>query len=101
MAPTKALDPGVITFYATAGSYINSVLQQALVNLPKLPRHDGLSFLVQLGDWNTPYQTECAESEYKDVRELFAKSSIPVYFVVGDNESTGKKNPLAYILYWS
>jgi hypothetical protein len=48
-----------------------------------------LQFLAHLGDWNSPSYTNCDESAYEDIADLFTASTVPVYFVPGDNEYNG------------
>jgi hypothetical protein len=46
-------------------------------------------FLVHLGDWNSPAYTNCGASAYTGIADMFSTSTIPVYFVPGDNEYNG------------
>lgn len=87
-APTEPLDDDILVFYAMAGRFQNSIRTQALENLPRLPRRGGTSFLLHMGDWNSR-RDGCPESVFEDVRDDFKESSIPVYFVMGDNEYNG------------
>jgi hypothetical protein len=91
-APTPTFDSAVTTFFVTGGRYTNtsSVFSQAAAGLPRLPTLAGNAFLSHLGDWNSPTETGCTEDSYQRVASLFSNSSIPVYFVVGDNEYNGK-----------
>jgi hypothetical protein len=72
-------------FYLTGGRVQNGAVGEVMDSLPKLP-DDGDSFLVHLGDWNSPFTTQCDEASYQEVSDLYALSSVPVYFVPGDNE---------------
>lgn len=83
-------DPFVTTFFVTGGRFTNEALEQVPEQLRTLPVRGGTSFLVHLGDWNSPYATKCDRQSYKDVDDLFSNSSIPVYFVPGDNDFNGK-----------
>lgn len=80
--------PEVTTFFVIGGRFTYDD------NLPdelrSLPARGGTSFLVHLGDWNSPYATGCDEQSYKDVNALYSNSSIPVYFIPGGNEYNGK-----------
>jgi hypothetical protein len=87
--PTEPIDEEVIQFYVMAGRMQGDVLELAPEGLAKLPKRQGLSFLVQLGDWNSPQTEGCTESAYEEVSNLYQQSAIPVYFVVGDNEYNG------------
>mmetsp|Transcript_4098 Transcript_4098/g.6852 ORF Transcript_4098/g.6852 Transcript_4098/m.6852 type:complete len:226 (-) Transcript_4098:112-789(-) len=42
--------------------------------------------MVHLGDWNSPFSTECDEESYQQVSLLYEASAVPVYFIPGDNE---------------
>jgi hypothetical protein len=46
-------------------------------------------FLLHLGDWNSPAYTNCGEAAYEGIAEMFSTSTVPVYFVPGDNEYNG------------
>ena len=90
-SPTEDQDMEVVTFYVTGGKYFNDVLELAPERLQSLPTKMGTSFLVNVGDWNSPSDdTRCDEKAYSDVDSLFSNSSIPVYFVPGDNEYNGR-----------
>jgi len=82
-------DELVTTFFVTAGRFTNDALTQLPEQLRTLPVRGGTSFLVHLGDWNSPYATQCDAQSYQDVNDLYSNSSIPVYFVTGDNEFNG------------
>jgi hypothetical protein len=84
-APTEGQQPDVMTFYVTAGLYQNDNLDQALTGLRLLP-NDGTSFLVHLGDWNSPAPwSGCDEAVFEEADGLFQNSAIPVYMIMGDN----------------
>ena len=65
-----------MVIYLTAGSIDESV------SLDNFPTRKMTSFLVHLGDWNQ--DDKCEKEDYYDVTQTFAKSSIPVFFVMGD-----------------
>jgi hypothetical protein len=90
-SPTKTHDPEVFTFYVTGGRYSDD--EKALVpeRLENLPKNMGTSFLLHIGDWNSP-SGGCEEQMYQDANTLFSTSSVPVYMVPGDNEYNGKLN---------
>ena len=83
-------DEFVTTFFVTGGRFTNDALVQLPEQLKTLPVRGGTSFMVHLGDWNSPYATQCDKQSYQDVDDLFSNSSIPVYFVPGDNDFNGK-----------
>lgn len=92
-SPTETQDPEVFTFiFYVAGGRLSDD-ERALVpeRLKKLPKNMGASFLLHIGDWNSPSRG-CEEQSYQDVNTLFSTSSVPVYMVPGDNEYNGKLN---------
>ena len=91
-APTQPIDLEEIRFYLTAGQYRGVDLEEAPNRLKELPTRLGTSFLVHMGDWNNPAQTNCDEASYEAIADLYRSSSVPVYFVVGDSEYTGKSD---------
>ena len=88
-ASSEPYDKDVTTFFVTGGRFTNDALVQLPEQLRTLPVRGGTSFMVHLGDWNSPYATQCDEQSYQDVDDLFSNSSIPVYFVTGDNDFNG------------
>jgi hypothetical protein len=88
-SPPETQNPEVFTFYVTGGRYSDDerdLVPERLVNLPK---NKGTSFLLHIGDWNSPSRG-CEEQMYQDANTLFSTSSVPVYMVPGDNEYNGK-----------
>lgn len=86
-APT-VYDENIVRFFVTGGRYPEALRSQAaglLALLPQIP----YTSLFHLGDWNSPSVTNCHIEAYEEVAELFSHSSVPVYFVVGDNEYNG------------
>ena len=84
--------PAVVTLYLTGGRFIDEALialPDQLASLPYENNDPTTTFLVHLGDWNSPFSTECDETSYETNVDLFSHSSIPVYFVPGDNEYNG------------
>jgi hypothetical protein len=71
-------------FYLTGGRPQGSTLSDFQNFLPVTPQ-DG-EFLVNLGDWNSPFTTNCDEASFQEVDALYQDSSVPVFFVPGDNE---------------
>lgn len=88
--PTTVAATQITNFYLTAGRYPEQLRQDLPGLLPLLPKNNGNSFLVHLGDWNSPFITNCDYSAYEAMATNFANSSIPPYFVVGDNEYNGE-----------
>jgi hypothetical protein len=82
-------DPYVTTFFVTGGRFTNDDLSLLPSQLQSMPARGGTSFLVHLGDWNSPYATRCDKQSYDDVSDLFSNSSMPVYFIPGDNDYNG------------
>ncbi|GKY92388.1 hypothetical protein MPSEU_000209700 [Mayamaea pseudoterrestris] len=73
-------------FYATGGRYPDDLMASIPDLLSSLPTNSTPGFMAHLGDWNAPSVSGCVEQDYEEVGNLFESSSIPVYFVVGDNE---------------
>ena len=85
-APSFAYNPDRVQFYVTGGRYSGTDLVEAQAQLPLLPTWNGDALLLHLGDWNSPAETNCSPESYQQVSDLFSASSVPVYFVPGDNE---------------
>jgi hypothetical protein len=96
MGPTAASREDTTILYLLSGPYQyvdNSTKPNSSslsyiadpMSLSRIPTNKGKSFMVQLGDWNSPTNTECSEQTYIDVANYYQNSSIPVYFVLGDN----------------
>jgi hypothetical protein len=88
--PTVLVDEDITTFYATTGRFSDEFVPQLPGLLSGLPRWGGNAVMFHLGDWNSPTSQLCSENIYANVSSLFSTSSVPVYFVVGDNEFNGK-----------
>ena len=99
-AQTSAPTQGTFTFYVTAGRFIDDALEALPEQLPTLPTDDPNSMLVHLGDWNSPAATSCVEQTYMQIDDIYRTSSLPVYFVVGDNEYNDCPNPELALDYW-
>ncbi|KAL3917716.1 MAG: hypothetical protein SGILL_004581 [Bacillariaceae sp.] len=91
----------VINFF-TMGGRFDEEDELTILNagLPSLPNMDGNTILFHLGDWNSPYATSCVESSFTDNVDLFSQSSIPVYFVPGDNEFNDCPDPNEAFGFW-
>ena len=89
--PTIASFDGTVRFYATAGRFTGGALASLPNELASLPQIDGNTFMVDLGDWNSPYATSCVQSSYQSNAALYSRSRVPVYFVMGSSEYNGKR----------
>jgi len=96
-APTGVIDPSVMEFMVTAGTWDDSV--DPAVVLPRLPVRQRQSFLVHLGDWNDK-SSDCSEEQYEGVREVWSSSACPVYFIAGTAETAACPNPTAALANW-
>eukprot|EP00934_Nitzschia_sp_Nitz4_P007793 Nitzschia sp. Nitz4//scaffold85_size83877//19445//21288//NITZ4_005221-RA/size83877-processed-gene-0.136-mRNA-1//-1//CDS//3329559113//7783//frame0 len=99
--PTETPTPSTVSFFFTGGRFIGDSLTTLQENLPSLPEVDGgNTALIHLGDWNSPYATECSEESYQTAVDLYSTSSVPVYFVPGDNEYNDCPNPEEAFSFW-
>jgi hypothetical protein len=80
----EPVDENIITVYLTSGRYPYDVLESASSQMQEIP-NQGTSFLVHLGDWNDPENSSCGEDSYQGISQLFQSSTVPVYFVTGEN----------------
>jgi hypothetical protein len=87
-----------VVFYLTGGRPQDGELSNYESFLPLLPPTG--SFMVHLGDFNSPFTTQCVESSYQAVDDLFEISSVPVYFVPGDNEYNDCPDPEQALSFW-
>ncbi|KAL7566233.1 hypothetical protein ACA910_011298 [Epithemia clementina (nom. ined.)] len=68
--------------------------------------YEASPFLVHLGSWNTDSEEEedggrsCPRFIYRSTGRLFASSSVPVFFVLGDEEFTDCAQSNAARRYW-
>mmetsp|Transcript_5665 Transcript_5665/g.8940 ORF Transcript_5665/g.8940 Transcript_5665/m.8940 type:complete len:598 (+) Transcript_5665:105-1898(+) len=101
MKPTTAI-PSVsqVNFFAMGGRFDGEGLEALPGQLQTLPNIDGNTILFHLGDWNSPYATSCVEESYSSNVEVYRQSSIPVYFVPGDNEYNDCPNPDQALSFW-
>ena len=101
---TPSEDPGpstnIVTFYAIAGRFQSSDLTELQAGLPKLPDEGGDAFMVHLGDWNSPFATSCSADSYTENAALYNTSSVPVFFVPGDNEYNDCPDPTEAFALW-
>eukprot|EP00980_Cylindrotheca_fusiformis_P012404 scaffold3046_cov105-Cylindrotheca_fusiformis.AAC.3 len=89
-----------VSFFVVAGRFPQETLDTLPEELQALPNIDGNTVLFHLGDWNSPSATECDEASFQDNAILFQQSSLPVYFVVGDNEFNDCPNPREAYSFW-
>ena len=89
-APTQSPTISMINFFVMGGRFDGDDRNTLASGLLSLPSFDENTILVHLGDWNSPYTTSCVESSFLDNVDIYQKSSVPVYFVPGDNEYNGK-----------
>jgi hypothetical protein len=102
-APTmsSAVDTqNIIQFYLTAGHYDDDMMNYVDQYFPHFPTRQGYAFMVHMGDWNDPSSTSCSEASFVSVSQLFQKSSIPVYFVMGDDDSVNCPDHSSARTYW-
>jgi hypothetical protein len=90
------MDADLLTIYVTMGE-IGDEFEQ----LSSIPTASGNSFMVHVGNWNTDIiEDGCEDMDYDEVKGIYSSSSVPVYFVVGDNEYGGKSKfalgPISY-----
>lgn len=78
-----------VSFFVAGGIFSGATLATLPEELQALPDIDGNTVLFHLGDWNSPSTTECDELSFEENAFMFQQSSLPVYFVVGDNEFNG------------
>ena len=87
-SPTPSPTQEMINFFVMGGRFE----EEEITGLESLPKFDGNTILVHLGDWNSPYTTLCSEDSFTSNAESYQKSTVPVYFVPGDNEYNGKSS---------
>ncbi len=89
-APTQSPTIQMINFFVMGGRFDGEDSQILASGLQSLPSFDENTILVHLGDWNSPYTTSCLEDSFISNVDSYQQSSVPVYFVPGDNEYNGK-----------
>lgn len=88
--PTASPTASSVSFYVTGGRFTGDALADLPQQLNSLPYMDDNTVMFHLGDWNSPFATSCVEESYQTNVDLFSNSTVPVYFVPGDNEYNGK-----------
>jgi len=91
-------NPNLQTFYLTAGRF--AVFPNFQQQIASLPTEDDSAFMVHLGDFNSPELTSCNKQSYIDAYNLYSTSSVPVHFIVGDNEYNDCPNPDQALGFW-
>ena len=80
------VNPNLLTFYVTMGEFDGE-----LDDLSGISSGIGNTFMVHLGDWNTNVtENGCEDMDFDGIESLYSNSSVPVYFVVGSKEYSGK-----------
>ena len=96
-----------VSFYVMAGHFPESQSSQ-LGQLPAVeaPQADGptlvyqaLPFLVHLGSWNSN-PAQCPQTLYQSIAKQYQTSSVPVFFVLGDQEFNDCPNAYKARLRW-
>jgi len=88
--PTQSPTSSVVNFFVMGGRFDGEDTKTLENGLQSLPQIDSSTVLIHLGDWNSPYATSCDEDSFISNVETYRQSSVPVYFVPGDNEYNGK-----------
>jgi len=90
------------TFYITAGRFTESGFSDFQEKISQLPTDDGSAFIVHLGDWNSPGSNggNCPRETYEEAYNWYSSSSVPMYFVMGDNEYNDCNNPDQAYSFW-
>jgi hypothetical protein len=78
-----------VNFFVMGGRFDGEDVVALTDGLQSLPVMDGNTVLFHLGDWNSPYATSCVEDSFITNVGIYNQSSVPVYFVPGDNEYNG------------
>jgi hypothetical protein len=94
---TPNTSSSTVSFYVIGGRFDGEGLDQLTSDLALLPTttttstYTDSSFPVMfhLGDWNSPFATSCDEASYLENVDTYTQSTVPVYFVPGDNEFNG------------
>jgi len=99
-APTETPTISTINLFIMGGRFDGEDTTTLIDGLHSLPEIDGNTILVHLGDFNSPYATSCVESSFTTTVNMYMQSSIPVYFVPGDNEYNDCPNATEAMGYW-
>jgi hypothetical protein len=88
--PTQMPTSSTVNFFVMGGRFDGADTQILSNGLQSLPSLDESTVLIHLGDWNSPYSTSCVEDSFITNVDSYQQSTIPVYFIPGDNEYNGK-----------
>lgn len=82
--PTQVptIEKNEVSFFVLSG---NANTPELAAKLGELPVNDG-EWLVHLGNWNDVEANSCIEENYELIAETYSNTSVPVYFVPGENE---------------
>lgn len=82
--PTQAptIEKNEVSFFVLSG---NANTPELASKLGELPVNDG-EWLVHLGNWNDVEANSCIEERYELIADTYSNTSVPVYFVPGENE---------------
>mmetsp|Transcript_16719 Transcript_16719/g.38602 ORF Transcript_16719/g.38602 Transcript_16719/m.38602 type:complete len:572 (+) Transcript_16719:121-1836(+) len=99
--PTQPPTHSMINLFVMGGRFDGEDTKTLADGLQSLPILDDNTILIHLGDWNSPYATSCNEDSFITNVDSYQKSSIPVYFVPGDNEYNDCPNPSEALGFWN
>lgn len=100
VVPTESPTLSTVNFFVMGGRFDGESVVALSNGLKSLPTMDGNTVLFHLGDWNSPYSTSCAEDSFITNVNIYNQSSVPVYFVPGDNEYNDCPNPTQALEFW-
>lgn len=89
-----------VSVFVTGGRFLGEALDALPGQLKNLPDFDSDAVMFHLGDWNSPFATSCNEESYITNTNLYKDSSVPVYFVPGDNEYNDCPDPDQALSFW-
>mmetsp|Transcript_21350 Transcript_21350/g.22805 ORF Transcript_21350/g.22805 Transcript_21350/m.22805 type:complete len:612 (+) Transcript_21350:24-1859(+) len=99
-SPTESPTLSTVNFFVMGGRFDGESAVALSNGLKSLPTMDGNTVLFHLGDWNSPYSTSCVEDSFITNANIYNQSSVPVYFVPGDNEYNDCPNPTQALELW-
>jgi len=100
-SPTQSPTLSTVNFFVMGGRFDGEDTKTLENGLKSLPITDGNTILIHLGDWNSPYSTSCVEDSFITNVDSYQKSSVPVYFVPGDNEYNDCPDPTEALGFWN
>eukprot|EP00529_Nitzschia_sp_RCC80_P017637 CAMPEP_0113523592 /NCGR_PEP_ID=MMETSP0014_2-20120614/45784_1 /TAXON_ID=2857 /ORGANISM="Nitzschia sp." /LENGTH=847 /DNA_ID=CAMNT_0000421685 /DNA_START=206 /DNA_END=2749 /DNA_ORIENTATION=- /assembly_acc=CAM_ASM_000159 len=96
-----------VSFYVMGGRFEDEGLTQLTTDLAQLPvvttgttTEPNYPVLFHLGDWNSPFSTSCDQASFQSNVDTYRQSTVPVYFVPGDNEFNDCPDPEQAIGFW-